>query len=64
MEGKSWVTVAVLDDLSDIEKNMQMYKLTDTKQLVDKDDRVTEFDSFKMERLEAALSKSFNYSIE
>ena len=55
--GKSWVAVAVIDDLSDLEKNAQMYNLKEQNLLVGKDDRVKEFDTEKMERFEKAWSK-------
>ena len=57
MEGKSWIAVAVLDDISNMEKNLQMHQITDRNALFDKEDKVKEFDTFKIERVEMAWSK-------
>ena len=55
--GKSWIAVQILDDISDNEKNLQMYNISNVNDLKDKDCRAREFDTDKIERVENAWCK-------
>ena len=57
MAGKNFCTLQVLDDLSEIEKNLQMNSVHDPRDLVNKEDKVRDWDTEKMERLERAFRK-------
>ena len=58
MVGKNYITLQLLDDVSNNEKNMQMHNLNDPRDLVDKEDKVRDWDSEKNERFERSWSKS------
>ena len=51
------MTFQILDDLSDVEKNLQMHNVNDPRDLVDRADMVREWDTEKSERLEKSFSK-------
>ena len=51
------MAIQVIDDLSDNEKNLQMLDLPTVNDLINQPDRVREFDTEKIERLERAFRK-------
>ena len=51
------MAIQVLDDLSDNEKNLQMLDVPTLDDLINQPDKVREFDTEKVERLERAFSK-------
>lgn len=57
MVGKNFITLQVLDDVSDTEKNMQMHNVQNPRDLVDLEDRVRQWDTEKAEKLERAFRK-------
>ena len=54
---KEHMVVAIFDDVSDLEKNLQMYGLKDPRDLMTRPSRITEFDTEKAERLVKSLGK-------
>ena len=57
LAGKNFVTLQVLDDLSDTEKNMQAHNVHNPRDLVSLDDKVRQWDTDKAERIERAFRK-------
>ena len=55
---KDHMVIALSDDISDNEKNMQMYNLNDPRDLLSRPSRVVDFDTEKAERLIKSLGKS------
>lgn len=55
------MTLQVLDDLSDTEKNMQVHNVQNPRDLVDLDDKVRQWDTDKAERIERAFRKFFRF---
>ena len=51
------MAIQVMDDVSDQEKNIQMLDLENVEDLVNQPDKVRDFDTEKVERLERAWSK-------
>ena len=55
------MAIQMIDDLSDNEKNLQMLDLPTVEDLINQPDKVREFDTEKIERIERAFSKSKNF---
>ena len=51
------MAIQILDDLSDNEKNVQMMNLNSVEELVNQPDRVRDFDTEKIERIEKNFRK-------
>ena len=56
--GKNYLTFQLLDDISDNEKNVQLNGVETANELWNLPDKVREWDSEKLERMERAWSKS------
>ena len=51
------MAIQMIDDLSANEKNLQMLELPTVEDLINQPDKVREFDTEKVERIERAFSK-------